>query len=51
LAGPDRVLADPEGPPALVAAVRAARAASGEALTNAETIAARNVAQRYQLFV
>jgi hypothetical protein len=51
LAGPDRVLADPDGPPALVAAVRAARAASGEALTNAETIAARAVAQRYQLFV
>lgn len=51
LAGPDRVLADPEGPPALVAAVRAARAASGEAMTNAETIAARAVAQRYQLFV
>ena len=49
LAAPDRLLADPIGPPSLVAAVRATRAADNEALTVAELIAAREVARRYQL--
>jgi hypothetical protein len=47
----DRLLSDPDGPPALVAAVRAARAASGDGLTIADALAAREVAQRYQLLV
>jgi hypothetical protein len=50
LTGQDGALADPPGPPALVAALRATRAANGGALTIAETIAAREVARRYQLF-
>jgi len=49
LAAQDRLLADPPGPPTLVAALRATRAASDEALTVAELIAAREVARRYQL--
>jgi hypothetical protein len=50
LTAQDGALADPPGPPALVAAVRATRAANGGALTIAETVAAREVARRYQLF-
>ncbi|MGA2792146.1 MAG: hypothetical protein ABSE69_01215, partial [Roseiarcus sp.] len=49
LTAQDRLLADPPGPPTLVAAVRATRAASAEALAVAELIAAREVARRYQL--
>jgi hypothetical protein len=50
LTAQDGALADPAGPPALIAAVRATRAANGGALTVAETIAAREIARRYQLF-
>jgi hypothetical protein len=50
LTGEEGALADPPGPPALVAAVRATRAANGGALTIAETIAAREIARRFQLF-
>jgi len=49
LAGQERLLPDPVGPPALVAALRATRAADNEALTIAELVAARDVARRYQL--
>ncbi|MGO8797628.1 MAG: hypothetical protein ACLQJL_00905 [Roseiarcus sp.] len=49
LTAQERVLADPPGPPTLAAAVRATRAASEEALSVAELIAARDVARRYQL--
>jgi hypothetical protein len=49
LAGQERLLPDPPGPPSLVAAVRATRAADAEALTIAELIAAREAARRYQL--
>jgi hypothetical protein len=49
LAAQDRLLADPSGPPSLVAALRATRAAGDEALTIAELIGAREVARRYQL--
>jgi len=49
LTAQDRLLADPPGPPTLVAAVRAARAASADALTVAELLAAREVARRYLL--
>ena len=50
LTAQEGTLADPPGPPALVAAVRSTRAANGGALTIAEAIAAREVAWRYQLF-
>ncbi|WP_158815823.1 hypothetical protein [Methylocapsa sp. S129] len=50
LTAQDGTLADPPGPPALVAAVRSMRAASGDAVTIAEALAAREVARRYQLF-
>jgi hypothetical protein len=50
LTAQDGALADPAGPPSLIAAVRATRAANGGALTVAETIAAREIARRYQLF-
>jgi ribose 1,5-bisphosphokinase PhnN len=48
LTAQDGTLDDPPGPPALVAAIRATSAANGAALTIAETIAAREIAQRYQ---
>jgi hypothetical protein len=45
----DGILREPEGPPALAAAVRAARAASGGDFSIAEAVAARDAARRYQL--
>jgi hypothetical protein len=50
LTASDGALADPPGPPALVAAVRSTRAANDGALTIAETAAAAEAARRYQLF-
>jgi hypothetical protein len=43
-------LADPSDPPELAAAVSATSAANGGSLTVDETIAAREIARRYQLF-
>ena len=43
-------LAEPEGPPALVGALRATRAANGGDLTVADAVAAREAARRYRLF-
>jgi hypothetical protein len=51
MATQDRLVGDPEGPPALVAALRATRAAGGDVLTTADAVSAKNVAERYQLFV
>jgi hypothetical protein len=48
LSAPAGELADPPGPAALVATMRAAREASGGALTIDETLAARDIARRYQ---
>jgi hypothetical protein len=50
LTASDGALAEPPGPPALVAGVRATRAASGGELTVVEAIAAKEVARRYRLF-
>lgn len=50
LAGQDGMLAEPAGPPSLVAAVRATHAANGGALTIADALAARDIARRHQLF-
>lgn len=47
----DGILREPEGPPALATAVRAARAASGGDFSIAEAVAARDAARRYQLVV
>jgi len=49
LAAKEGLLADPDGPPALLAAVRAARTASEGVLTVSDAIAARDLARRYQL--
>ena len=50
LNAPDGSVEEPDGPPSLVAAVRATRAANGGELTVAEAAAAREVARRYRLF-
>jgi len=50
LSAEEGTLDDPAGPPDLIAAVRATSAANGGSLTVAETIAAREIARRYQLF-
>jgi hypothetical protein len=50
LSAGERRLADPSDPPELAAAVSATSAANGGSLTVDETIAAREIARRYQLF-
>jgi hypothetical protein len=50
LTASEGALADPPGPPALVAAVQSTRAANDGALTIAETAEAGEAARRYQLF-
>jgi hypothetical protein len=50
LAAQDSELSDPPGSPALIAAIRATRAANGGILTIPETVAASEIARRYQLF-